>query len=128
MVHDCHDQSKNDGNLRSKDIIGRVDCRFWRYAFASCTVASSFVIFCGAFLRMGLFVITASIFETACIVRSCKDIHINISKSYTDKKTDASWDIFMICMKNKFWAVGCGLGWTVKKKGLGRFAATVLFF
>ena len=23
-------------------------------------------------------------------------------------------------MKNQFWAVGCGLGWTVEKKGLGR--------
>ena len=29
----------------------------------------------------------------------------------TDKRTDASWD-----MKNQFWAVGSGLGWTVKKK------------
>ena len=27
-------------------------------------------------------------------------------------------------MKNKFWAVGCGLGWTVGKKGLGQLWAT----
>ena len=27
-------------------------------------------------------------------------------------------------MKNQFWAVGCRLGWTVKKKGLGRLWAT----
>ena len=33
----------------------------------------------------------------------------------TDMETDESWDIF-INMKNQFWALGCGLGWTVKKK------------
>ena len=27
-------------------------------------------------------------------------------------------------MENQFWAVGCGLGWTVGKKGLGRLWAT----
>ena len=27
-------------------------------------------------------------------------------------------------MKNQFWVVGCGLGWTVKKKGLGQLSAT----
>jgi hypothetical protein len=27
-------------------------------------------------------------------------------------------------MKNQFWAVGCGLGWTVKLKGLGRLSTT----
>ena len=27
-------------------------------------------------------------------------------------------------MENQFWAVGCGMGWTVGKKGLGRLWAT----
>jgi hypothetical protein len=27
-------------------------------------------------------------------------------------------------MKNQFWAVGCELGWTVRKKGLGQLLAT----
>ena len=27
-------------------------------------------------------------------------------------------------LKNQFWSVGCGLGWTVGKKGLGRLWAT----
>ena len=31
----------------------------------------------------------------------------------TDKRTDAWWDIFYD-MKNRFWAVGCGLGWAVE--------------
>ena len=29
-------------------------------------------------------------------------------------------------MENRFWAVGCGLGWTVGKRGLGWFWATFL--
>jgi hypothetical protein len=39
-----------------------------------------------------------------------------LSMQSADKKTDVSWDIFICNMKNQFWALGCGLGWTVKKK------------
>ena len=35
---------------------------------------------------------------------------------HTDKETDESVDIFIISKINSgLWAVGCGLGWTVKK-------------
>ena len=38
---------------------------------------------------------------------------LGTSSSDTDKRTDAWWDIFYD-MKNRFWAVGCGLGWAVE--------------
>ena len=54
-----------------------------------------------------------------------KNAYLSGKSQGTDKETDASWDIFMIWKINSGqWAVGCGLGWTVKKKGLGQLWAT----
>ena len=41
----------------------------------------------------------------------------------TDKRTDV-WSRYITILRNQFWAVSCGLGWTVKYKGLGRLWAT----
>jgi hypothetical protein len=47
----------------------------------------------------------------------------SIEEWTTDKRTDV-WSRDFIIWNNQFWAVGRGLGWTVKKKGLGRLWAT----